>query len=454
MKKKVTLLVFASLFSLLSFSQTNDSPKELYKWKNQKKTTYQPGYVVLKSEKKLDGQIALIGSYSAVTEVQFLGDGKEISFPISALKSYGLNASPSELAQTAAARGPISETSEGLYEWRDGGVVMNKKIYNSVPRDGYVVLKSGKKYEGQLRVQKRDEDLWNFQVKTSDGKEKFKAEEVAKYGLNVTGDEITQANLSNMDLSYFPGTVTSGSTMKSGEIAIVKTSFYSEKILLKSSDGKYEEYTPENVSDFTQTRDGIEKKYASLDGVFIEDEFNGNTFRLYRNPNPTTINNFATGFVKAGVQAGTAAIAEGIVNSDAKKNEYTTNLDSIIQVSTKEELIAMQNKLVQIGGYSTADDLIENSGNESLVNNVNALKIAIAGREFAESDEGIYNKEWVILNKKSGEKTIVYKSDYNELIEGLLFGCYDFLSLDKSAQREHKKWNNLEQTVSYLDKCY
>ncbi|MEP1095408.1 MAG: hypothetical protein ABJG78_09880 [Cyclobacteriaceae bacterium] len=454
MKNKVTVLVFASLFSLQSFCQTNESPKELYKWKNQKKTEFQSGYVVLKSEKKLNGQIALVGSYSSVSEVHFLGEGKDISFPISALKSFGLNASPLEQTQDTAIKGPISESSESLYEWRDGGVVMNKKIYNSVPRDGYIVLKSGKRYEGQLRVQKRDEDLWNFQVKTSDGKEKFKAEEVAKYGLKVSVSEIMQANLSSMDVKYFPGTVTVNGATRSGEIAIIRTSFYSKKILFKSGSGEYTEYTPERASDFTQTRDGFEKKYASLDGAFMEDEFNGTTFRLYRNPNPTTINNFATGFVKAGVQAGTEAAAEGIVNSDAKKNDYTTNMDSVIRVSSKEELIELQNKLVQIGGYSSADELIESSSNESLVNNVNALKLAIAGREFAESDEGIYNKEWVILNKKSSEKTIVYKSDYNKLIEGLLFGCYDFLSLEKSDQREHKKWNNLRKTVAYLDKCY
>lgn len=453
MNTKVALLILAITCAWPAWSQTNESPEELYDWKNAKNTNPQPGYVVLKSGKRLSGSVSLKGSYVSVEEVRFQGDGKDISFPVKALRAYGLDAKASA-KQQATTSGPINESAEGLYEWRNGGVVMNKQVMNSVPREGYVILTSGKRFEGELRVQKRDEELWNFQVKTADSKDKFKADEVSKFGLNVSASEVKQANLAKTDATYFPGTVTTSSGEKIGEVAIVKTSFYSEKILFKSDSGEFSEFTPSSASAFTQEKDGATIKYASIEGAFLEDEFDGSTFRLYRNPKPTTINKFATGLVKTGVEAGTQAAASEISYRDEKKNDYVSNLDSVIRVSDKAQLVELRDKLVQLGGYSSVDEMNDRSDNESLKNNVNAIELAIAGKEFSESDQGIYNQEWIILNKGTEEKTVVYKGDFNELIEPLLFGCYEYLSLEKSDQKEFQKWKNLKSTVEYLDKCY
>lgn len=72
-------------------AQTNDSPAGAYQWKKGK-TELQSGYVVLKSGKRMDGKISLIGSASQVTEVAYEGDGKDIKFPAASLKAYGLDA--------------------------------------------------------------------------------------------------------------------------------------------------------------------------------------------------------------------------------------------------------------------------------------------------------------------------------------------------------------------------
>lgn len=453
--KKLFSLLFILFISVSLFSQTNETPQNLYKWKGDKKTELQSGYVVLKSGKRLEGQIALKGSYGSVEEVQFVGDGKDISFPAAALNYYGLNVSEKQVQMAkASASGPVNESDENLYEWMNGGIVMNKVVTNSKPRDGYVILTSGKRVEGELKVQRRDDDLWNFQLKTSGGKEKFKAEEVAKFGLNVSASEITQSNLADMDVTYFPGSVTTSKGTKNGEVAMIRTSFYSKKILFKAADGTYAEHTPDNAYGFNMNVDGEEKAFVVVEDAFVEDEFNGATFQLYRNPNPTTINRFATNLVKAGAQVGTTVAATAIVNKDAKENGYVTNMDSVIRVSSKEELIDLRDKLLQLGGYSSVDEMNDNSNNESLKNNVNAIDLAIGGKEFAESDEGIFNQEWIILNKNTGEKRVVFKSDFEEQVQGLLFGCYEYLSLDKSDQKEYAKWKNLKSTVAFLDGCY
>ena len=162
----------------------------------------------------------------------------------------------------------------------------------------------------------------------------------------------------------------------------------------------------------------------------------------------------ATGITKAGIYVGTEVAANAIIRKDAKDNGYITNMDSVISASSTEDLIALNNELVRIGGYSSSEELMDNSSNESLKNNVSALELAIAGRQVAESDEGILNREYIILNKKTYEKTVVYKSNYKEEIAPLLLGCYQYLSMDKKAQNELQKWNSLTDAMRLMESCY
>jgi hypothetical protein len=68
----------------------------------------------------------------------------------------------------------------------------------------------------------------------------------------------------------------------------------------------------------------------------------------------------------------------------------------------------------------------------------------------------VYYRETVVINKTSGEKFILYnhKSTADDQLEGLLMGCYTFLSLEKSAQKEYYKLKNIKETVKMLDECY
>jgi hypothetical protein len=451
---KFPLLVLLIISSVSAFAQTNESPAGAYQWKKNK-TELQDGYVVLKSGKKMEGKISLKGAPTAVSEIQFIGEGKEVDFPIGSLKAYGL-ANVNANASASAYGKAINESPENMYEWRDMGVVMNKKIESTTPREGYMVLKDGTRYEGELKLRRKDGVLEDFEVKTASGKQKADVSKVAKYGYTVSQEEVAQLNLSKQVRASFPGAIYTGSGSQSGEITIKPTAsrFSSEKIIFTGRDGKLTEYDAKSINGFSVTSKGKEARFTSLDGLFVKELFKGKTFQVYMNPKPTSINKFATSLAKNAAQIGTAAAASAVVNADAKKNNYTTNLDSIIRVSSTEDLITLRDAWAQAAGYDNADDALEQSDNESLKANIGALELAIAGREMANTQGGILNEEWIIFNKISNEKTIVYKSEFKNQIEALLFGCDKYLELPKGQQNEMQKWNNFESTMNFLDGCY
>jgi hypothetical protein len=129
-------------------------------------------------------------------------------------------------------------------------------------------------------------------------------------------------------------------------------------------------------------------------------------------------------------------------------------MDSVIRVSSAEQLIALRDQIASLAGYESAQDAINNSDNESLKSNLSALELAIQGKQTASAPGGILNEEWIIYNKTSNEKTIVYKSKYKDQIDVLLMGCDKYLELSKSVQNDLQKWSNLEQTMKLLDGCY
>jgi len=454
MKLFITLLVYLAV--VVVHAQTNESPAGAYQWKRGK-TDFQQGYVVLKSGKRMDGKISLIGSADYVTEVAYEGDGKELKFPVASLKSYGLtNVNPN--ATTSVGGAPVNESPESMYEWRNMGIVMGKAIESTIPRNGYVLHRNGTKYEGELKLRRKDGVLEDIEVKTPSGKEKFDAKDIARYGLTISEAEVVQAKLNREQNSKrsFPGSIITAGGKTTGEVTLMRgpgvRNF--DRIIFKDGSGTLAEYTSTNITGFTYVNKGVETKYTVIEKVFVPEGFNGNTFQLYRNPNPTTINERATALVKSAVAVGTSAASTAVVKADQKRNDYVSNMDSVIRVSSTEELIELRDQLAQLGGYETAQEAIENSDNESLKANLGALELAIQGRQETSAPGGILNIEWVIFNKITNEKTIVYKNDYKDQIEVLLMGCDKYLELAKPMQNDLQKWDNLDKTVKFLDGCY
>ncbi len=446
-----SLCLIASVFS---HAQTNDSPAGAYQWKKGK-TEFQTGYVVLKSGKRMEGKISLKGSATQVAEVAYEGDGKELTFPVGSLKSYGLvGVDPN--ATTSISAGPINESPESMYEWQSRGIVMGKEIFATTPRAGYVVLKNGTRYEGELKLRKKAGVLEDIDIKTATGKEKFDVAQVARYGYTVSEAEVAQKNLAKESKKSFQGNILSSSGKQSGEITIVPSGKrYAERIIFKGSDGKLTDHTPETIAGFNYINSkGKQITYAVIDKKFLPEQFQGKTFQVYLNPNPTSINEFATSLAKAAVNVGTTAAASEMVRKDREKNNYVSNMDSVIRVSSAEQLITLRDQIASLAGYESAQDAINNSDNESLKSNLSALELAIQGKQTANAPGGILNEEWVIFNKTNNEKTIVYKSKYKEQIDVLLMGCDKYLELSKSQQNDLQKWNSLEQTMKLLDGCY
>ncbi|WP_299675734.1 hypothetical protein [uncultured Dokdonia sp.] len=453
MKQILSLFIFFFVFSNPLLAQESTTPLSDYTWKRGK-TVAEDGYVVLKSGKRLEGVIVLKGSENTVEEVIFEGEGKKIEFPVAALKSYGLLRKINANGQSTSANGPINDSPESMYEWRDMGVVMNKKITSTQPRDGYVILKNGTRYDGLLKLRRKDGVLSNYQVK---GDKRYKGDisEVARYGYTVSEESVIQENLEKQANKFYPGSIQTKTGMQQGEISTVSNQkFYSNKIIFKDDKGAMTEYVPSTLTSFSQEVKGETKKYVAYKDTFVQEDFSGDTFQLFRNPYPTSTNKFLTGLVKETIVIGTNAAAQGIAKKDAKKNGYETRMDSIIANSPPEDLIGIRDGLVKLSGYTTAEELQEKSDNESLKNNINALNLALAGYEVRNSEGGLYNKEWIILNKKSGEETVIYKAKYKTLMEPLLKGCYEYLSLDRGDQRAYEKWSNIEQTIKMLDGCY
>jgi hypothetical protein len=455
--KTLLAAVFSIGVIMPAAAQTNDTPAEVYQWKKGK-TEFHSGYVVLKSGKRMDGKISLLGSASSISEVAYEGDDKKLTFPAASLKSYGLTdiKAAAEVKAAAIAETAINESPESMYEWRNMGVVMDKVITSTLPRAGYVVLKNGTRLEGELKLRRKDGVLTDIDIKTVSGKEKFDVPEVARYGYTVSEAEVTQSTLDRKYKDRYPGAIVTASGKVAGEISLVpiEGKRYSEKVVFKGADGKFVEHTPKSISGFSYMNKSEEYAFAAVEGVFLAERYNGKTFQVYRNPNPTSINEFATSVAKTAMQVGTTAAATAVVSEDQKKNNYKSNMDSIIMVSSKDQLVELRDKLVAVSGYSSAQEVMDKSDNESLKANLGALQIAIAGRQAAAAPGGILNDEWIILNKTSGEKTIVWKSKYKDQIDVLLMGCDKYIELSKPAMNDLQKWDNQVQAMKLLDGCY
>lgn len=457
MKALVTISCLL-LCSFLSFSQKSETPLTDYAWKGSK-TTPSSGFVVLKSGKRLDGQISLKGSSSDVKEVIFILGEKKINFPPSALEKYGLSGGQS-ISSSPSSKvnvNPVSDSPESSYEWLDRGEVMEKKIEVTKTRPGYVVLKNGTKYDGAFKLKRKDGVITDYEVKTSEGKKKGAFQDLSSYGYNLSPEEIEQANIAKLAKNYYPGSVTKGGEVLKGDICNINIqgSFYSKKVVLKDGSGSLSIFGTEDITSFSQKIKGENKTYIVIEDKFIQEDFNGNTFQFYRNPSPTTVNNFATNLAKSAGQITATTISQQAIKKDAEKNNYVTNLDSVLLVSTDAELEELKNTLVGLSGYSSAEEAHEKSDNESLKNTITAIDLELAGRDFATSDDVVvYNREWIILNKKSGEKTVVYQNDFKKLIEPLLKGCYEYLLLEKKDQKKYSNWKEVQSTLKMLDGCY
>lgn len=545
--KKYQLLFILSFVSIFTFGQTSDTPLTSYTWKGNK-TVSEKGYVVLKSGKRMEGNIILKGDAANVTEIHFSGEGKEIDFPMTALKSYGLAwAEQTGSGETVNLGAAICDHEENLFTWEGSEMVMGIKKQNTKSQNGYVVKKDGSRIEGELQLIKVNDVLNEFKLKTVSGKVKIPYRQVSNYGLLLTINDLTKSgkkvykdeaknfhlgtvylangsaeegliafkektlinpnnsslgnkyvglyfaaskdavirsysideltSVTHNSLKYSPyqggfveenemnnasyrnklkelneGVLTyNDGTTEKGLIALVDQ----KAANFKSRDGIITRYSSDQIKRFDVTI-GIEKKaVVNIDNNLTEEFYKGTTFWAYDNPASTTINWEKTNAARNLVSISSSATSALIVSQDAKKKGYESNLDSLIMSSSAEELKVYRDAMLAVQGYKTSEELQERCKDQTILKYDFALNLAISGKE-AQEKIILYYDEKIIKNLITNETYLLYqnKKYLTEKLEGLLMGCYTFLTLDKKQQKEYYDLDNIAETAKMLEECY
>ena len=88
--------------------------------------------------------------------------------------------------------------------------------------------------------------------------------------------------------------------------------------------------------------------------------------------------------------------------------------------------------------------------------NATKAQAAMMAEEMGRQSQNIivYNVEYFIWNKKSGEQKMVVKADFGDGIEPLLQSCEKYLMMSKSEQKEMKKMDNVLKAMQMVDDCY
>lgn len=206
----------------------------------------------------------------------------------------------------------------------------------------------------------------------------------------------------------------------------------------ESSFEKYNAYTP-GLSFFIQTIDASDRKFIPMDhGIrafsgagkeFVEVLHPDGAFSYYRNSNPTHLKKFATKLAKGAINTVTD-VGRGALATAAAKQQIKSNLDNSDKSFGDVMDATAQGAATQAQVLQKTEGMVE-VGDEG----------------------GIYHKEWIIVNNNTQEKIIVYEKNADELIGGLLEGCNQFGSLEKSEIRKLKNINNLDQTIQFLNNC-
>ncbi len=549
---KLFLVFFVHLVFNLSFSQVNESPLTSYTWKG-KKTILSPGYVILSSGKKLEGKISLQGSSSSLSGIYFEGDGKEIDFPLKAIKAYGLLGVQGSQTSSDFYNGPlVCDNNEALFVWRDMGVQMGKQIHNTKPRTGYIIKRNGARIEGELQIKKVDNTLNLFTIKGDKGKFKIPASEVGHYGLKMTISEMTKEgekqfkdeaknfhrgkitlksgemvegqiafkkkipinpnrpgagdkytslffaeseksfvktytgeevvsitqNINGEDIVYSPyeGGFVSSTTMDNAKYtkkekqlnkgSIVLTSGLElvgevalpnrNKANYRNQDGIIAAYNANDIDRISVSIQGEDRVFIGVEGMLMEEFFNGKTFQVYENPKPTTVNEKKTNIANNMVSMGASLASTAVLNSAEKTMGTDMSLDSIVRNSSTPDLIQARENLARVNGYKSVEEMEEKGlENKTAAKMDAALQLELGSRNNSDNIV-IYYEEIIVINKSTNNKMILYKDKdvMNDKLEGLLMGCYSFLELDKKEQKVFYDIDNIKKTFKMLDSCY
>lgn len=190
------------------------------------------------------------------------------------------------------------------------------------------------------------------------------------------------------------------------------------------------------VDYYIQTIDGVDRKFVPMRrkpnnaGIiaasheFVEIIAHSETYSYYKNPYPTHVreglSNFAGGLAEAAANELSEELAEAAARA-AIKETYNSSGDL--------------GKSLEAGGKAANESLEVTQG---MVN----------GDELA-----ICFEEWVIVNNKTKEKTVVYVKNDEQVMSELLKKCAKSASLKEKELKSLRKIDNLPAFIQFMNAC-
>lgn len=443
LSKKYTVKLLKPVFIIFLLSchfltaQKNDSPEELYEWRNGiTKTTNKgtwvntytkarPGYVILNSGEKVRGTLQLKKVNDVIENfiVENKTHGKKI-FVSDSVSHYGITPIISDITNDGTKI--FDEDGRNFYK----GWLITK---DNIRLDGYVAFVESKKdnkrnlvwydkvyfsedEKGELKLFYSDEIKELVQLKYS--------KEIMYIRYNkgfINSAEINRVKTEEQFNFYKKGSVTvTKNSVLHGEIAQVMgdTSTFCKAILFKAESGIESKFNSNEIEAFNQEVNGKKYFFKSTELGFIPLMFSGNVYDLYKNPKPSSVNTKATKITQ--------------VSSLLVSLLISTALLSDIDVAKKETSLQEQNK---------------NAMKLELANSVNEIGSSIYENTV------IYYEEYILYNKLNNENTIILEKDFEKRMGAILKSCHAYSKLSKEQKNNLANIDAITESLEWLEKC-
>lgn len=295
-------------------------------------------------------------------------------------------------------------------------------------RNGFVVLSSGDRKEGEIRLKIVDrKDTTEIRYKGAN-KEKatYSPDQLKDFGTDPYLISEVKNNNKDQELNFHPGYILLWNGEKrEGKVAARKkepneSHFKNFGPVAVNYANEKDEITmfwaePGQVTYYVQVIDGVEHHYIHLEEYFLPIGSPKGRFSYFRNPDPT--------HVREGLTNLTKGIAAQVTNDMATRVAATEFLESY--KATGNYTLAAMN----------ADEIKEK--NEARLE-----------RLEAEGEGVIFFEEYFIIDNKERTRSVVYKKNIAEVLTTLLNGC----NLDEKAINKVSDVKELEEVMVFLEK--
>ncbi len=312
-----------------------------------------------------------------------------------------------------------------------------KTIKTTKPIKGYVITNSGEKKVGEIMLKIVNTDTTEIKLKMADKtKFKYKRLDLAEFGPEQATLSEVKKTFKNEEKNFHSGyVILKSGEKKEGKVATKKieaANWDGTKrwgpigVQLANTEDKITIYMAKDfgASYYMQKLPSGEIHYLNVNGVFVEVKNPNGRFSYYRNPNPTHIRKGATHLGQSVIQSAADEASEALVKGAAKRS-FKKSMDS---------------------GQSLSQSLSNATIDAARVANETQGLI-----EFKE-DEGLYFKEYYIIDNEYSTKSLVYKKNVKEVLSDLLASC----GLEDLIDKKANSIKELEEIMGFLEKniCY